>query len=888
MLSVRVTRVRAHADESGSRALLRLEFAHGLPAGYHRVDVLADGEPVAQGGLAVAPPTCYRPDSLRDGGRTWGLALQLYAVRSRRNWGIGDFSDLAAVVRAGGRGGYGVVGVSPLHALFPHNPRHCSPYSPSSRLFLNVLYIDVAAVMDFDECEAAREEATSAGFLQRLEAVRAGERVDYAEVAALKLAVLRRCTVTSGNDTARPGPSAHARSTRSSPPAARHCDGTPRSRRCRSTFTRPIRPCGDGPPGQPSIAGRRRARSDVSSMTHGEAVEFYHYLQWQADLQLRACAEFADAAPAVARALRRPRGLGRPWRRRGVGEPGPVRGRRERRCAARRLQPARPGLGAAAADSARDCAQAGYCAVHRDTARQHAARRRVAHRPRDGADAPVLGAARPCRRSTAPTCAIPCDDLLGLFALESHRNRCLVIGEDLGTVPEEVRATLTANDVLSTALLMFEREAGGGFKATRRVSRSERWSRPARMTCRRSRAGGRTATSTCAPRCGLSPNAACASAARAERARGPRAALARGACAGRADHATRRTVPRPTHSPMPCVAFSRARRRRSCACSSRTSSACASRPICPAPSRPSELAPQAPAAARGWGARRGGCVALARAPGGDAARRRDRRPCRRPARHPARDLSPAAAPRASRFRDATRAVPYLAALGISHVYCSPYLRARPGSQHGYDIVDHDALNPEIGTRRTSTRSWPETAPARLGQIDRHRAEPHGRARRRQRVVAGRARERPGLDATRDFFDIDWAPADPAPRRTGAAAGARRRCTARCSSAASCGSSSSRAGMFAVRYFDHRFPVDPAQYPRVLSSRGALREAAGDDGALARQADGAALLPERGDRRRVATTTARARMRPAQPRRSSRRRAARGSRARAAVGGRRAA
>src|SRR6185295_18876754 len=50
------------------------------------------------------------------------------------------------------------------------------------------------------------------------------------------------------------------------------------------------------------------------------------------------------------------------------------------------------------------------------------------------------------------------------------------------------------------------------------------------------------------------------------------------------------------------------------------------------------------------------------------------------------------------LRDATAIVPYLARLGISHVYCSPYLRARPGSTHGYDVVDHQTLNPEIGTR----------------------------------------------------------------------------------------------------------------------------------------------------------------------------------------------
>ncbi|MBV8496681.1 MAG: malto-oligosyltrehalose synthase, partial [Gammaproteobacteria bacterium] len=49
------------------------------------------------------------------------------------------------------------------------------------------------------------------------------------------------------------------------------------------------------------------------------------------------------------------------------------------------------------------------------------------------------------------------------------------------------------------------------------------------------------------------------------------------------------------------------------------------------------------------------------------------------------------------LRDATALVPYLADLGISHVYCSPYFRARPGSTHGYDVVDHNSLNPEIGT-----------------------------------------------------------------------------------------------------------------------------------------------------------------------------------------------
>ncbi len=93
--------------------------------------------------LVVAPRRCYLPEQVRDGGRIWGLTAQLYALRSPRNWGIGDFTDLRALVETAAAHGASVVGVNPLHALFPHNPRHCSPYSPSSRLFLNTLYVDV-------------------------------------------------------------------------------------------------------------------------------------------------------------------------------------------------------------------------------------------------------------------------------------------------------------------------------------------------------------------------------------------------------------------------------------------------------------------------------------------------------------------------------------------------------------------------------------------------------------------------------------------------------------------------------------------------------------------------------------------------------------------------
>ena len=69
------------------------------------------------------------------------------------------------------------MGLNPLHALFPHNPSHASPYCPSSRLFLNILYLDVEALADFIECEEARQWVSEEAFQARLRALRATELV---------------------------------------------------------------------------------------------------------------------------------------------------------------------------------------------------------------------------------------------------------------------------------------------------------------------------------------------------------------------------------------------------------------------------------------------------------------------------------------------------------------------------------------------------------------------------------------------------------------------------------------------------------------------------------------------------------------------------------------
>ena len=118
------------------------------------------------------------------------MTAQLYGVRSRRNWGMGDFTDLADLTERAAALGASAVGVNPLHALFPADANHISPYSPSSRLFLNVFYLDPAAVPDLAESSEARAMLGDGGFRRELEDARAAELVDYLAVWRLKLRVL--------------------------------------------------------------------------------------------------------------------------------------------------------------------------------------------------------------------------------------------------------------------------------------------------------------------------------------------------------------------------------------------------------------------------------------------------------------------------------------------------------------------------------------------------------------------------------------------------------------------------------------------------------------------------------------------------------------------------
>src|SRR5262249_33290029 len=154
---------------------------------------LRDALPITvlgEGQLAVAPARCYLPAALADGGRVWGTAVQLYGVRSSRNAGIGDFTDLRHCAEGWGERGAGTVGTNPLHALSLRDPGHASPYSPSSRLFLNPIYLDVEAIDDFAEI-AAGDPVFTTRWRTQCERLRGPDIVDYAAVAAAKRGIFQ-------------------------------------------------------------------------------------------------------------------------------------------------------------------------------------------------------------------------------------------------------------------------------------------------------------------------------------------------------------------------------------------------------------------------------------------------------------------------------------------------------------------------------------------------------------------------------------------------------------------------------------------------------------------------------------------------------------------------
>jgi 4-alpha-glucanotransferase len=435
-----------------------------LPAGYHRLEVVGGGLPGGSDAatLIIAPEHAYLSDALRRSPGIWGLSLQLYGLLGRASWGIGDFGDLAGFAAAIARHGAGAIGFNPVHALFPGNPAHASPYSPSSRRFLNPLYIDIAAVPDLAECPAAQAQLRDPGFASSLAALRQAPLVDYTGVAAAKLALLEPLWAAFRVNHLERG-SARAESFR----RFRREHGAALERH--ATFEALCEHFRGGKSGH--LPWRRwpapyRSPASVETAAfardHAERVTFHQYLQWEADRQLAAAA-VACRENGMSIGLYRDLALG--------ADADGADAWAEQDLIAQDISAGAPpdtfnlkgqdwGLPPFNPHALRDAAYRPFVECVRANMR-HTGALRIDH---------VMGFSRlfwiPKGASPAQGGYVryPLDDLLAIAALESQRARCVVVGEDLGTVPEGFREQLSARRILSMRLLYFEREDDGAFR----------------------------------------------------------------------------------------------------------------------------------------------------------------------------------------------------------------------------------------------------------------------------------------------------------------------------------------------------------------------------------------------------------------------------------------
>jgi 4-alpha-glucanotransferase len=436
----------------------RFELAVDLPPGYHELEAKIAGGAAEHCLLMVSPPKCFEPAAIAAGRRLWGIAVQLYTVRSQVNWGIGDFRDLEMLIRWMASSGAGFIGVNPLHALAPADPARASPYSASSRYFLNVLYISVPAVPEFADCLAARARMADPEFARRLHELRAQPLVDYRGVADLKFEILALLH-QEFRDTHLAMRSERGRGFLEF--VARR--GLPLQLHARfDALDCHFRTTNDSASGWLSwpqeyrdVNGSAAARF---ALEHPTEVEFYAYLQWLAHEQL-------VQAQALARALGMPIGLYGDYAVGANPSGSETWVDQASYCLGAEIgAPPDPlalkgqGWGIPPQDPAVLRAQPlhGFVQLIRDNMRYYGALR-LDH---------VMSLCRlwwvpaGCAATAGAYVHYPLHQLLTALSLESARSSCLVVGEDLGVVPDEMCRAMPEFGLYHYKVLLFEKISG--------------------------------------------------------------------------------------------------------------------------------------------------------------------------------------------------------------------------------------------------------------------------------------------------------------------------------------------------------------------------------------------------------------------------------------------
>ncbi len=453
--------VAAEGDETfefDRLTYVRRRFTIALaPPGYHRLRVfredslLEDGD-FAGAALIVCPPTCHVPPP--EERRRMGAAVQLYALRSGANFGSGELTDLEGLLPWARRHNYEVLALSPVHALYPANPRHVSPYSPSNRRFLNIMYMSPRRFPEWhdglDAAGVARAETES----------RAdggpGPIIDYAQANARRLACFEKLYAIFEERGSPDRREAFEAYRREQGEALRHQalfdvlyehfvqEHEPALygwRNWPASFRRP-----DGPAVRAFAEGR------------ADRLRFYEFLYWNATVQLddvrrkllehgvRLNLDLAVGADASGAET---------W-------------------SARSVYALHASAGAPPDPFSPDGQNWGLAPMIPHQLREEAYRPFIevlrANLPEDGVlrldhAMQLFRLYWACDDGRGAYVSYPYEELLAILCLESRRRRCMIIGEDLGTVPENVRAELARRQILSWRVAYFEKDSAGEFVA---------------------------------------------------------------------------------------------------------------------------------------------------------------------------------------------------------------------------------------------------------------------------------------------------------------------------------------------------------------------------------------------------------------------------------------
>jgi 4-alpha-glucanotransferase len=425
-----------------------------LPAlrlGYHHVRMLWVHEPQLETFAEARLTVCPRHAKVA-AQRSAGLAVSLYGLRSNRNWGCGDFTDLEALIDAFAPAGAAFIALNPLHAIANRQPYNTSPYLPQCAFFRNFIYLDVERIGDAHVDDAMRRE---------IEDLRASEFVEYERVAHIKLTALGRIfeQFLAGR-----GP-AHLEQDQFQAYVA----SQGQLLRDYATFCALDEEMHRRDPNvwlwtdwPEEYRNPRSTATGEFAEKHGDRILFFKFLQWQIHSQ---------AAAAHARALAAGMSIGLYhdlalatdqygadlW-------------------ALRPFFAAGSRVGAPPDELAPSGQDWGFPPPHREAHRQNGYQlfaQSIRNAAACGGALRIDHVMRFLRLYTIPEAFETsqgtyvqdyAQDLLGILALESVRGNFIVIGEDLGTVTGEARAALAEAGVLSYRVLWFERDGAGNFR----------------------------------------------------------------------------------------------------------------------------------------------------------------------------------------------------------------------------------------------------------------------------------------------------------------------------------------------------------------------------------------------------------------------------------------